>query len=149
MVALCFRMTARMIPATASPPITHTIGIQCAITNFAAAITAYAAAHIATKAMARTNQWIADPPKPPGDASHAIRNAISPSTSKMRYSHNGEMGRASGSVINSKIKLKMGLNYYLLHKLKQSASCNRLPVFLATVFSSGFQTGTTNPRTPG
>lgn len=102
------------MPAIASNPITHTTGIQCAITNFAATIIAYVTAHITIKAMARTNQCIADPPKPPGDASHAIRNAISPNISRIRYSHIGEMGRPSGSVINSNIKLKMGFNYYLL-----------------------------------
>lgn len=135
------------MPVTANPPIAHTIGTQWAITNFAIVMIAYTTAHIIMNAIARANQWIADPPKPPGDASHAMRNAISLSISKMRYSHNGEIGRASGSVINSNRKLKMGFNDYLLQKQKLSFSCIHLPIFPATVFSSDFQTGTAIPRT--
>lgn len=37
------------------------------------AITAYVSAHISAKVKIRTNQWMVDPPKPPGDAFQAMR----------------------------------------------------------------------------
>lgn len=52
-----------------------------------------------------TNQWITAPHLPPGDLFHATLNATSFIMNNSKYSYNDEIGKPSGSLINSNITL--------------------------------------------
>ena len=79
--------------------------IQFAQIHFPKNIKPYVIAHKTIKAGILTAQWISEPNIPPGDAFHAIQNAISFKINKIIYSHTKEMGNPKGSVIISNINL--------------------------------------------